>query len=229
MFWPQMTYNFSSDHHRDSGKDMGLTTVLKKEFALTTFNIQVHRKLYDQESTEVCSRPQDFIHGIETLFVPGTGTKGRRFLWKIIVDALEDNSVILGQVHNACDDSGTLVIVKAPEAHKKNKHNTKEQPRIAKELPTLDTSTTGSLTSNLSSNDDGDFEPQTVKANGHIRRRYEYLSKLVESTIRKRRKDQWKSSLREPTKHNDKMEMVFFDRIPVEESFQEVFVFEGLE
>ena len=227
MSWPQMTYCFSSDHHSVSGKDMGLTTVLKKEFALTTFNIQVHRKLHDQESTEICSRPQDFIHGIETLFVPGIRTKGRRFLWKTIVEALDDNSVILGQVHNACDDSSTLVIVKAPEAHKKSKRNTKEQPRIAKELLTLDTSTTGSLTSNLSSNDDGDYEPQTITANGHIRRRYEYLSKLAESTIR--RKDQWKSSLREPTKHNDKMEMVFFDRIPVEETFQEVFVFEGLE
>lgn len=224
-FWPQMTYFCSVDHHSVSDKDM--PTVSKKEFALTSFNIEVHRKLHEQDATEVCSRPQDFIHGIETLLVPGTRTKGRRFLWKTIVEALEDNSVILGQVHNACDDSSTLVIVKAPKSHKKSKNLTTEQPRVAKELATLDTSTTGSLTSNLSSSDDDYEEPQTVKANSHIRRRYEYLSKVVESTLR--RKDQWRSSLREPTKHNDKMEMVFFDRIPVNETYQEVFVFQGLE
>lgn len=216
-------------------RDMGSPMVSKKEFpALTTFNIQVHRKLHNQEAINASSStPQDFIHGIETLFVPGARVKGRRLLWKTLVEAMDGKSFIFGQVHDPFNDSSTLIIVKASSTTtaKKTKISsvvdTKEQ-QIVKEIPAPNTSPTGSLTSTLSSipkskGDDDDYEQQRLKTTSHIRR-------LVESIIRRRRKEEWMSSLREPTKYNDKMEMVFFDRIPVEkkeESFQEVFVFEG--
>eukprot|EP00531_Pseudo-nitzschia_arenysensis_P008529 CAMPEP_0116135216 /NCGR_PEP_ID=MMETSP0329-20121206/11074_1 /TAXON_ID=697910 /ORGANISM="Pseudo-nitzschia arenysensis, Strain B593" /LENGTH=247 /DNA_ID=CAMNT_0003630005 /DNA_START=41 /DNA_END=784 /DNA_ORIENTATION=- len=234
---PSKAKRGSMDRHNiTSEQDMGSPMVSKKEFpALTTFNIQVHRKLHGQEAINTSSStPQDFIHGIETLFVPGSRVKGRRFLWKTIVEVLDGNSFIFGQVHDACNDSSTLIIMKAPAMTTKNTKSNcfvdaKEQP-IAKAIRAPDTSPTGSLTSTLSStprsnddDDDDDYEQQRLKTSSHIRR-------LVESIIRRRRKEEWMSSLREPTKYNDKMEMVFFDRLPVEkkgESFQEVFVFEG--
>ncbi len=204
------------------GEKLGGTVHRNRTFALTKINMKIHKTLLERKAKRGLGslKPQDDSEGFEVLLVPTKisprTTKGRNTLedsidvWKSHFKSLHGITIsdILGQVHNARNDSTTMIALTTDTRKENDNHHCAviiKGNAVTENITDDDTSTTlSTMATRISPSDDRESERIMPTKIGLKSSRCKLWSRG--------RRELWMTSSHDSIeKSNNIMEMVFFD------------------
>lgn len=220
------------------GEKVG-STGQRNRTKLTRFNMNLHKALLERKAKRGrrSSRPQDDSEGFEVLLVPTKSSprikKGRNpqedsiDAWKSQLKTLHGIIItdVLAQVHNAQNDSTTMIALTKDTKKKDDKHHRAviiKGNTFTENLTDDDTSTTlSTMATRITQSDDRESEQIIPKKTGVKSSRSKLWSRG--------RRELWMTASHDSIeKNNNTMEMVFFDTRKEDTRKEETFYMEAL-